>query len=90
MVIRWAGGGDAMGRESWKTAQALLAQSDEFASQTPKLVLSAGTFKCVAKVEIAGRAAWRGRSITSKGGVIAGSWYIKHHYNEEIGWFVCY
>lgn len=57
VVIRWAGGGDAMGGESWKTAQALLAQSDEFASQTPKLVLSAGTFKCVAKVEIVGRAA---------------------------------
>lgn len=57
VVIPWAGGGDATGGESWKTAQALLAQSDEFASQTPKLVLSAGTFKCVAKVEIVGRAA---------------------------------
>lgn len=61
MVICWAEGGDAMGRESWKTAQALLAQGDEFASETPKLVLSSGTFKCVANVERIVRAAKHGR-----------------------------
>lgn len=78
VVSCWAEGGDAMGGESWETAHALLAQGGEFASETPKLVLSGGTFKCVAKVGIVGRAAklqaWRGRSITSKGGLIAGSW----------------
>lgn len=56
VVICWAKGGDATVWESWKTAQVLLAQSDEFASETPKLLLSGGTFKCVAKVERVGGA----------------------------------
>ena len=43
MGIRWAEGSDATSGESWKTAQALLAQGDESASETPKLVLSGGT-----------------------------------------------
>lgn len=57
VVIPWAEGGDATGGETWKTAQALLVQADEFASETPKLVLSSGTFQHVTKVEIVGRAA---------------------------------
>lgn len=69
MVIHWTEGGDAMSEDSWKTAEALSvsegrwktaealsAQGDELASETPILVLSGGTFLCVATVEIDGEA----------------------------------